>query len=146
MSRISLHDNFLLSYTVDAHLREIELNTAFLDTEPNEFTNVRFKGVVAYHFVGDNLQTILFDISETTVEKIYDEGLELFQKNKNYSWPFQYESRNELLNRLRDSNIRAFAIESSYGLGGWVWAREITVEPNTGSPLVTREAVVRPKL
>ena len=58
MEHISIHDNQLLSYSVFCDLQEIRFHSVFTDTEPNEYTDVIFSGVVIYHFEGDNFNTI----------------------------------------------------------------------------------------
>ena len=91
MEDISVHDNFLISYEVLCREREIHLHTAFLDREPHEYTDVIFYGVAAYHFAGDNLQTIIFSIEEVDLEEIYTEYEELFVESKNYAWPMLFD-------------------------------------------------------
>ena len=125
---ISVHDNRLLSYTVNCREREIILHTAFLDREPHEYTDVVFSGVAAYRFEGDNFSTIIFDVSEVELEDIYTRQREVFANAKNYGWPTPYDSAEELLRGLRAENVKGFVINSSYGLDGWVWAREMTLK------------------
>ncbi len=123
---ISIHDNSLLSYSVSAQKREIRLHTIFLDGERSEYTDVVFSGVVAYHFEHDDFQTILFDIIEANLEDIHDEYEFLFSQGRSYHWPVDHDSRESLLRRMREQEIRAFDIQSSLGLSGWVWARNMT--------------------
>ena len=98
---ISIHDNFLLSYFVDAEKAEIHFHTAYMDVDPNEYTDVVFAGVTAYHFECDNFQTILFDIYEARVNDIYNNNEDLFARLKNYGWPnLEFESKEELLHSM----------------------------------------------
>ena len=135
MEEISVHDNFLISYEVLCEEREIHLHTAFLDSEPHEYTDVIFHGVAAYHFAGDNLHTIIFNVEEVDVEEIYSEYEGMFVESKNYAWPMPYASREALLRKMNDEKVRGFIIHSSYGLGGWIWARGMRKElkGNAGS-------------
>jgi len=137
MKDISVHDNILLSYDVLCEKQEIHLHTAFLDAEPHEYTDVIFSGVVGYHFLHDNLHTIIFDVEEVELEEIYAANEELFIRGKNHGWPMSYESKEELVLKMRGENVKAFIISSSYGLDGWVWARDLTktLKPAPGSEI-----------
>jgi hypothetical protein len=124
----SVHDNFLLSYTVDAERAEITLRTAYLDGDADERTDVIFSGVVAYDFECDNFKNILFDITEVEPMAIYDSHRERFERLKNHGWPWiEYESRDQLSEVTRQIEMRGFEISSSFGLDGWVWARSIEI-------------------
>lgn len=130
--QISVHDNELLSYTVNCAESKITLRTAYRDREPYEYTEVLFSGVVAYHFESDNFSTLLFDIIEETVEAIYAEYKELFEARKNYGWPaVDYNTEQDLLAKLREQDIRGFSISSSYGMTGFVLASEMQRAPGT---------------
>src|ERR1044072_6847263 len=127
MENISVHDNFLISYSVLCQQRKIHLHTAFLDKEPHEYTDVIFSGVVIYYFEGDNLDTIIFEIEEAELEDIYAEYEHLFSRLKNYAWiTFAYESKEDLFQKMREKNVKAFTISSSYGLAGWIWAEHMS--------------------
>ena len=127
-SEISVHDNFLLSYSVEAGEKRITLHTAYYDREPHEFTDVLFTGVLAYHFEGDDLHTIFFDIEKTSLRHIYSDYQDLFERRKNYGWPLlEYNTAEELMQTLTDRNIQAFAISSACGLDGFVLAQEMQI-------------------
>lgn len=119
---LSVHDNQLLGYMVDGPARRITLRTVydFPDREP-EYTNVVFEGVFAYHFAGDTLNTILFDIEETTLEAVWDGFEAVFTKYKNYGWPpISYTDRGAADVESTPDDLRA--IETA--------ASQITVEGN----------------
>ena len=121
---ISIHDNQLLSYSVLSLKREIHLHTLY--SEKNEYTDVIFSGVIAYHFECDNFRTIIFDIEEGDLEEIYNDNEPLFLRLKNYGWiNIDYNSKEELLRKMLDNNIKAYNLHSSYGLSGWVWAENM---------------------
>jgi hypothetical protein len=129
-AEISVHDNLILSYTVECEQRRITLHTAFFDNEPNEYTDVTFSGVVAYHFEGDTFGTILFDISEVPPLTVYEDYEEVFVRRRNYGWPvLQYGAKEELLDKFNPEGIKAYRISSSYGMDGFVLAREIRIYP-----------------
>ena len=128
MEEISVHDNFVESYSVDAGKREIILHTVYRDGGANETTDIIFSDVAAYRFTGDNFQTILFDVTETTIEEVLKMNQSIFEAEKNYAWPIHYESETDLLEKMSSQDMRAFLIHSSYGMGGWVWAKSMSKE------------------
>jgi hypothetical protein len=72
MSQASGHDNVLISYSVDAELKKIRIHTGtYPYDDPDEFHDFIFTGVVAYHFESDLLSNIVYDITEVTLESIY---------------------------------------------------------------------------
>jgi hypothetical protein len=122
----SVHDNLLLSYTVEHEPRRITFRTVYQDIEPNEYTDVLFSGVIAYHFEGDTFGTILFDITETELSRLYADYEELFRRQKNYGWPLLgYGSPDELIDRFQREGVKAFTIHSSCGMEGFVHATEM---------------------
>jgi hypothetical protein len=129
---LSIHDNILYGYTVvsdhdQSRLYTITLSTAFLDRSPIEYTDIVFTGVVAHHFENEMPNSILFDVEETNFERIYEDAQELFERLKNYGWPpYAYTTADDLVATLKAKHIKAFAISASYGLDGWVWAKQIT--------------------
>ena len=122
----SVHDNLLLSYTVDAEKAEVTLRTAFRDHGEDERTGVIFTGVEAYDFECDNFQNILFNIVEVELSQIYDRHRERFERLRDYGWPnLNFHAPEQLLDAMREARVRAFEIQSSVGLHGWVWARSM---------------------
>lgn len=112
----SVHDNILLSYTVDAEERRITLQTAYLDHEPHEHTTVVFSEVLAYHFEGDTLGTILFDIQVVSAADIYVAYSDVFARRKQYGWPsVEYGTMEDLVDVLQARGIKSYLINSSCG-------------------------------
>ena len=123
---ISVHDNLLLSYVVDAQNREIHLHTQYPYGATPEQTDIVFAGVVAYDFEADNLMSILFDVEETTLEAIYEQHQARFERLRNYGWPtVNCGEKDEMLRAMHAQNIKGFEITSSLGLEGWVWAKSL---------------------
>ena len=129
-TKISIHDNFVLSYTIDCEKQNITFHTVFHDNEPHEYTEITFLKVAGYCFEGDNFQTILFDIYQATPEEVYNSNSELFERRKNYAWPFDYNTKQELIEKLDKKGVRGFFISSSYGMDGFVLAEEMQITPS----------------
>jgi hypothetical protein len=85
---------------------------------------------VAYHIVGDNLQTILFDIEECSTEGILSDYSSEFEAGVKYGWPGVW---NTSLEACRDyfarNKLRGWSISSSYGLDGFVIAEDMELLP-----------------
>lgn len=129
-NKISVHDNFVLSYMVNCQERQITLYTVYVDQEPNEHTNIIFTGVAAHYFERDNFQTILFDVEEASLEHVYSMYQEVFERNKNYCWPnISYSTQSELIAALKVQSIKGFLISSSFGMDGLVLAQEMQIVP-----------------
>jgi hypothetical protein len=121
---LSIHDNVVYAYTVDCEGRRLVLHTAFRDGEPIEYTDVVFRDVLAHHFEHVLAGNILFGIEESEIAMLVQENKDLFANSWRYGWPpVEYNGDlNGLVDALRTVSTRAFTIESSYGLSGWVLA------------------------
>ena len=121
---LSIHDNDIYGYTVDCEGRRLVLHTAFRDRAPIEYTDIVFGDVLAHHFEHVLAGNILFDIEESDIATLVQDNKDLFADSWRYGWPpVEYNGDlNRLAYALRAISTRAFTIESSYGLSGWVLA------------------------
>ena len=125
---ISIHDNNLLSYCVDAEKKKICLHTSYADPTLQEYTDIVFTGVAAYRFELDNFMTIIFDIYETKVEDIYVTDRELFEHGRKYCWPGTWNSSDEsVLAYLIENEIKGYQLSASLGMVGWVLAKSMNL-------------------
>ena len=113
---VSIHDNHVLSYTVDCQERQITLNTVYQYAEPPERTDIIFLGVAAHHFERGDMVTILFDVQEVSPEQVYADYGDMFERNKDYGWPEAQQGAEA---------VKGFLISSYYGLEGFVLAQEM---------------------
>jgi hypothetical protein len=113
---LSIHDNHVLSYTVDCQEWRITLRTVDPYSKPPKHTDIVFSGVVAHHFERGDMVTILFDIKEVSPEQVYGEYGDMFERNKGEGWPEE---------RRNTETMKGFLISSSYGLEGFVLAHEM---------------------
>ena len=118
----SVHDDF--AYAVDCDGRRLVLHTAYRDGEPVEYTDVVFHDVVAHRFEHDLPGGILFDVEEVPVATVARANADHFAAGTRYGWPaVAYPGDPELFaDRLTAAGVRAFGVQSSYGLCGWVLA------------------------
>jgi len=102
-----------------------------LHTEPHQGggsarIDVIFNGVVAYHFEGDCLSNIVFDIEEVPASSIIGDGTTFVERNQTYGspagWDPRRESAEEFLSRM---GCRMFELSCSLGMHGWVAAERM---------------------
>ena len=127
----SLHDNILVSYEVNCEARQIQLRarSATGDTG-NQLREIVFTGVEGYHFENDAFGNIIFSLRVVSVEQIVSTfGPQITESYRLAGapgpWAADLASAAEM---LTDTGVKGFIISSSYGLSGWVLAREGSVE------------------
>jgi hypothetical protein len=122
----SIHDNHLLRYSVLAAEKKIIFETAYPYQTPYELTDVIFDDVLAYHFENDLFGTIIFDVTEVDLPALITEHAEMFENGWRYGWPSGWEKEKEAVqDYVRRLGMRAFKLTSSYGMHGWIIAREM---------------------
>jgi hypothetical protein len=132
----SIHDNHVYGYSVDCEGRQLTLHTAFTDCDPVEYTDVIFRDVFAHRFEHVLAGNILFDVQEIELTALVQDNAELLAESWRYGWPpFDYGGDlAKLVSSMRAASARAFAVNSSYGLSGWVVARS-SERAARGSPV-----------
>jgi hypothetical protein len=130
----SLHDNFLVSYEVNCEIRQIKLRAkpdprdpAKREVQPR---TIIFNGVEGYQFENDNFGNIIFSLRKIPVERLIAErGAQIAESYRMAgapnSWAADLASAAQALTAM---GIQAFDLSSSYGLSGWVLAKEALVE------------------
>jgi hypothetical protein len=128
----SFHDDQLVGYEVDCEAREIKLHIkpATWATEKRRST-VLFTGVEGYRFENDAFGNIILDLevvaTRAFVSEYRGELAESFRMSGALgTWTSDLDNAQRFLSQQR---IQAFVLSSSYGLSGWVLAREASVVP-----------------
>jgi len=133
---LSVHDNTVLGFTVDAVNARIVIRTEYRDGGAlHEATNVRFEGVIGYVIRGDGLRGILFDIEEADIERVMAEHGMDFVWGERYGWPSwpAGDVPKDPRERIRALNLKVFRIQSVTVFDGFVIAREMVFERAGGS-------------
>jgi hypothetical protein len=121
-----LHDNYLVSYEVQCEARTITLNT--LRPGRSEGRSVTFLGVEGYQFEHDGLGNTIFALEEIPVEQLVSErGDEMKEALRVALAPPWEGSVAATVEKLLSKGARGFVLSSSYGLEGWILAKEIVV-------------------
>jgi len=129
----SFHDDYVVGYEVDCEGRQIKLHikpAASLAKQPGVSTVV-FTGVEGYNFENDAFGNIILDLEAVTttgfVSQYRDELAESFRiSGAPGAWASDLDAAPRVLS---EQGIQAFVLSSSYGLSGWVLAREAFVVP-----------------
>ena len=130
---LSVHDSMLISYEVQCEARTIMLRTEYrVKNEPTKFTNLIFKGVQGYCFENDAFGNIIFSLEIVTVEQLLAEyGAKISESYRMAGSPGPWAANLETASGLlREQGIQGFILSSSYGLSGWVLAREVSISPD----------------
>lgn len=130
---LSIHDNNVISYEVHCEARTIVLRTEYrVKNEPTEFTNLIFKGVQGYCFENDAFGNIILDLDTVTIEQLLAEyGTTISESYRMAGAPGPWAGDLETApGLLREQGLQGFILSSSYGLSGWVLAREVSISPD----------------
>lgn len=119
---MDVHDNEILTYTVDFENKEITMKTI---NRKHEIIFVKFKDVLVHYFEMAMPSSIIFDIDEYEGKEVIKENKELLKNTKNFCWPVNYETESQLIQILK--GYKYYIINSSLGLTGWVLAKTMTI-------------------
>jgi hypothetical protein len=139
---LSVHDNLLVSYEVQCEARTITLRTEYREANrPTDFANVVFEGVQGYHFENDAFGNIIFGVEAVPVEHVLTEfGADISESYRMAGSPGPWAADlGSAPTYLREHGIKGFTLSSSYGLSGWVLAKEMSIvnpEPGTATTLL----------
>lgn len=127
MTMSIVHDNIIQSYLADYETDTLTIKTLRCTDKIKEKTNVIFAGYLAHTFDTAMKDSIIFDIQEYPLNSFLREELNLISKQKCFGWPVLYETENELVEFFQTHGYKVFEISSSYGLCGWVFAKQMIV-------------------
>jgi hypothetical protein len=133
--KLSVHDNNIYRYEFDSRTRNLVLRTVFTVPKPNEFTDVWFLNVWCHHLEGILGGDIICDLCEWGLDYELKQYGDLFDRLKNQiGWPPVDWNKETLHETVARMNLRVWHINSSYGVDGFVIAKEMK--------MVTRDAEV----
>ncbi len=117
-------DYHLTAYTVDTDRAEIRMRAERGSPGEPRVTEIHFTGLEAYHFEHHS-GTILGWITEQALEPFLRAQAAVFAEGwRRSGWPsFWRGTVEEALGYLKGESVRAYEIESSVGMRGWVLAR-----------------------
>ncbi|WP_340019763.1 hypothetical protein [Paenibacillus sp. FSL H3-0457] len=122
----SLHDNIILSYEVDLENKRIRMRSRSSHAVSKNM-DVLFSGVMAHTFDTPLHGSIILDLDEWDIEHFIPYNRELLESGMGQGWPVSYDSYDELQIRLIEEKYKYMVISSSYGLSGWVLAKNVEI-------------------
>jgi len=123
-----VHDNEIISYEVNLKNDKIVVHTFYEKDNQTEFTDIIFEGVISHLFEHPLKGSIILDIQDYNIQLFLKENKELLAKNKNHGWPLMYNDIEELERKLSQEHFKYIVIYSSYGLNGWVLAKDYKID------------------
>jgi hypothetical protein len=131
----SLHDDFLVSYEVNCETRQIKIRakrdpTISAVNEEQTSHAIVFNGVEGYQFENDNFGNIIVSLEAVSVEQILAScGSQIAKSYRMAGAPDSWASDLAAAPQvLAAKDMRGFILSSSYGLSGWVLAKQAIVE------------------
>lgn len=125
MSKV--HDNEIVSYKVDLKNHKIIVHTQYQESALVKDIDIIFYDVLVHFFQNELSGSIIFDIEKYEIGQFLKNNSELLKKKKNYCWPMDYDTEEELTERLLKDQYSYYVISSSYGLNGWVLAKSYEI-------------------
>lgn len=129
---VSVHDNLVYAQHVDYEARRVVLHTLYLRSDPPEYTDIVFTGVIAYHaeqqafHSGGLLGNVLFSAEESDAAFVLGQYSKALAAAKDYGWPVRgYSDLGDLAARLTSGGAKCFEIHGSCGLSGFVFAESM---------------------
>ncbi|EAG1146005.1 hypothetical protein G4010_002283, partial [Listeria monocytogenes] len=108
----TVHDSEILSYHADFENSQLIM---FVKDEENRKYKVIFEGLLTFCFEHQMSNSIILDIVKGEVSSFISEKSILLSEGKNYFWPLDYESEDELLNYLNEKKLNYYELQASYG-------------------------------
>ncbi|WCF08118.1 hypothetical protein NDS46_28320 [Paenibacillus thiaminolyticus] len=123
----NVHDNEIMAYEVNLQKKEIVLRTQNNNTFSQRKVDIVFSSVFAHYFEHEISGSIILDIEKGDLIDFLKDNKELLTQGYEYSWPSDYNTTEELMEKLEIEGYSYYIINSSYGLNGWVLAKESNV-------------------
>lgn len=122
---MNLHDYKILSYTVNLEKSSILLLVCGENKNVDTIQQVVFSDVLCHNFQVELQGSVISDLLEHNISTFIKNNINLLKINQQYCWPIFYKNINELEKFLTVNNYIYFEITSSYGLNGWILAKNI---------------------
>lgn len=116
-----MHDDYIVSYSVNFSDNTIVLRTHNEDKEKDE--KLEFLEVLTHSFYGALKYNQILAINEYEIDNFIKDNKEILERTKNYCWPVDYQSIDELKAFLSYNGYKYIKVMSSYGMSGWVLAK-----------------------
>ena len=117
-----MHDDIIVSYSVDFSCRKLEIHTYnFL---LNRKGTIVFEDVLTHFFTGSLNVNQILDIDEWGIDDFIKENEKYLMDMKKHVWPVSYQNFQDLADYLVTKNYKYIKLISAYGMFGWVLAKK----------------------
>lgn len=122
----SLHDHILVSYEVNCESRRICLRTRSTREAGHQFREIMFTGVEGYSFQNDAFGNIIFALEIIPVGQLISRySAQIAEAYRIAGAPGPWAADLSIAaEELSGQGLHGFVLSSSYGLSGWVLAKE----------------------
>jgi hypothetical protein len=123
----SFHDDYLISYEVNCEARRIRLSVRRPEWKTELGVRIIvFNGVEGYRFENDAFGNIIFSLEAVSIESFLSEYCPEIRESYRLAgapgpWAADLDSAYDV---LAAKGVQAFVLSSSYGLSGWILAKE----------------------
>ena len=126
----SFHDNEIIRYEVNLREREVIIYTQIRKDSNTIRFKIVFSNVIAHLFENELSGSIILELRKDSLGDFIRENKEILNRRREFLWPVDYDTFEELQEILLDAGYSYYSIISSYGLCGWILAKTVQVYEN----------------
>lgn len=126
----SFHDNEITRYEVNLRDKEIIVYTQIRKDSNTIGFKIVFSDVIAHLFENELSGSIILELRKDNLEDFIRDNEEILNRRREFLWPVDYNTFEELQEILLDADYSYYSIISSYGLCGWILSKTVQVYEN----------------
>lgn len=123
----NLHDNEITRYEVNLKDRNVIIYTQIKKDRDMIGFKIVFSDVIAHLFENELSGSIILELRKDNLEDFIRENEEVLNRRREFLWPMDYDTFEELQKILIDAGYNYYSIISSYGLCGWILSKTVQV-------------------
>ena len=123
----SIHDYNIYQVEIKCGIGEILFYTNIVNEEQPKEKVVKFIGVIGHMFLHILEGNIIFDITKESPVKFFNNLKYDLQEYHKYGLRLNCSNQEDFSNSLALNEVSIYCINASYGLSGWVIAKEIEI-------------------
>lgn len=121
-----MHDDCIIAYSVNLEEKSMVIHT--YNNAKKKHAKICFFEVLTHSFKCIIDYNIILDIQECEMGFFFEDNKEELIKMKDYGWPVDYLTEQELMDFLITNEYKYIKIYSSYGMDGWILAKSYEIE------------------
>lgn len=134
---VCLHDAEIIGYSLDIEKQIFDFQVRIVFPETNgKIAKIHFDEMIGFLLEDLNHQNVILDIEKGDIVEYFQENKEMLENTFNYSLCINLYSYtfDEILQYLQKNNFFVYYVNSSNGLSGVVFAKNIQVFYKNKSP------------